>query len=127
MRPLVADLVAPYIDADAAFVRFVSCTARSLVPHPRHHWERRFAPLLRALAAGDARFAVRVRPLHAVFGEPELRPFPPPVVVDPRLPLLVRQLREAEDRLDELFHPAYVTLEIARHRAGEGFVAIAVR
>ena len=113
MPPLVAELVTPYIDQDAAFARFVSCTARSLVPPPRHHWERRLAPQLRALAEGTARFAVRMPPLHDFLGAGPPRACPASVsVAGASLGGLVKQLREAEDRLDELLHPAYVALDL---------------
>jgi hypothetical protein len=113
MPPLVAELVAPYIDQDAAFARFVSCTARSLVPHPCHHWERRLAPLIRALAAGTARFAVRMPPLHDFLGAGPPCACPASVYVAGASPgALVGCLREAGDRLDELLHPAYAALDL---------------
>lgn len=133
MGPLVAGLVAPYIDRDAAFARFVSCTARSLVPHPRYHWEKRFERLLRALAEGTARFIIRVPPLHDLFceacgesGQPQI----PRCLVDGScVTRLVAQLRDAEDALNELLHPAFVTLETACPAvdcpAAMGYVAVA--
>jgi hypothetical protein len=117
MGPLVAGLVAPYIDRDAAFARFVSCTARSLVPHPRYHWEKRFERLLRALAEGTARFAIRMPPLHDLFCEARdeygQHTIQRCLVDGSCVARLVGQLREAEDALDELLHPAFVTLETA--------------
>ena len=127
---MVGELVVPYIEGDAAFARFVSCTSRGLVPCPRLHWERRFASLLRALRAGTVWFAVRMNPEHDLFGE--LRGEAPLSgslfgelsVIGTRVDQLVRQLREAGDRLNAHLHPAYVTLETGGAPGAIGRVGI---
>jgi hypothetical protein len=124
MRALVAELVVPYIEGDAAFARFVSCTSRRLVPRPCQHWERRYAPLMQALGAGTACFVVWVRPVHDLFGELAVISLGVVRVRGPCADQLVRQLREAGDRLNERIHPAFVTLEA--HCAPRGHACVAI-